>query len=143
MSDKDMVRVNWTTGDVSFVPRAEFNETMREYQQEQKRKQRAKKYAKKHPERALTEVSLDEGRYVAGTSIEDVTEKNSLLDLLQKAKQLLTDGERDLIDALYSDEDEVSIRQLAKEIGWSKSTIHTRHHEVIEKLRKLMDIDKL
>ena len=142
MSKNDLVRIEWWTGDVSFVPRDEYNDIMREHEQIKKREQRAREYAKKH---GLTFASFEECRDVAdnSVSVHDVTEKNSLLDLLHKAKRLLTDGERELTDALYSDEDELSVRQFAEETGWSKSTIHTRHHEVIEKLRKLMDIDKL
>ena len=92
--------------------------------------------------------SLDEleekGRgVVTSETTHDIVEKNDLFDLLHKAKRMLSDYERELIDALYSDEDEVSVRQLAKDIGRPKSSVSEHHHAVIEKLRNLMGIEKL
>ena len=96
-----------------------------------------------NPKKSLDEMEEKGRGVVTSETTHDIVEKNDLLDLLHKTKRMLSDYERELIDALYSDEDEVSMRQFAKDIGRPKSTVSEHHHAVIEKLRNLMGIEKL
>ena len=68
---------------------------------------------------------------------EDLINKEYLKLLLTCIKELSLD-EQNLIRAIYYENE--SLRELAQKMNMSKSAIHYRHKQVLEKLKNLMNI---
>lgn len=68
---------------------------------------------------------------------EDLINKEYLKRLLTCIKELSLD-EQNLIRAIYYENE--SLRELAQKMNVSKSAIHYRHKQVLEKLKNLMNI---
>ena len=68
---------------------------------------------------------------------EDLINKEYLKLLLTCIKELSLD-EQNLIRAIYYEKE--SLRELAQKMNMSKSAIHYRHKQVLEKLKNLMNI---
>lgn len=70
--------------------------------------------------------------------VDEIVEDKLLLDMLSQALKELTDDERFLIDELfYNDKSE---REIAKEIGLSKTGVHKQKEKILSKLRNLLRI---
>jgi DNA-directed RNA polymerase specialized sigma24 family protein len=82
---------------------------------------------------------LEENRQFAadGESVEDAAVKTVLIEKMLKCLTLLTQGERDLITALFFEGK--SERRLAKESGDPQRTINDRKTKILGKLKKLLE----
>lgn len=90
--------------------------------------------------------ALDNGEIVGETMFsdpkslsieEELINKEYLKRLLMCIKELSLD-EQNLIRAIYYENE--SLRELARKMNVSKSAIHYRHKQVLEKLKNLMNI---
>ncbi|MGI6332882.1 MAG: sigma-70 family RNA polymerase sigma factor [Zhaonellaceae bacterium] len=70
--------------------------------------------------------------------VDEIVEDKLLLDMLSKALLELTDDERFLIDELFFNDK--SEREVAKEIGLSKTGVHKQKEKILSKLRNLLKI---
>jgi len=68
--------------------------------------------------------------------VEDVVADKLSLDMLVSALDELTADERGLIDALFFEDK--SEREVAAEIGLSKTGVHKQKTRILEKLKKLL-----
>lgn len=70
--------------------------------------------------------------------VDEIVEDKLLLDMLFKALEELADDERFLINELFFNDK--SEREVAKEIGRSKTGIHKQKEKILSKLRNLLKI---
>lgn len=87
------------------------------------------------------EVRKTPDALIFGESPETKIEKESLLALLEMAKQTLSNEERLIITAYFGD-DELTFRDLAEALGESKSSINNKYNAALNKMRKYMGIEK-
>jgi RNA polymerase sigma factor (sigma-70 family) len=67
-------------------------------------------------------------------SVEDLVCDNAMLLLLNKAKEILDEGDLKLINAVY--EQELTYRQVGEIFNISHVAVQKRHSKVLDKLRK-------
>jgi RNA polymerase sigma factor (sigma-70 family) len=70
--------------------------------------------------------------------VDEIVEDKVLLDMLFKALEELADDERFLINELFFNDK--SEREVAKEIGRSKTGVHKQKEKILSKLRNLLKI---
>ncbi|KXG77103.1 RNA polymerase sigma factor [Thermotalea metallivorans] len=70
--------------------------------------------------------------------VDEIVEDKLLLDMLFRALSELTEDERFLINELFFNDK--SEREVAKEIGRSKTGIHKQKEKILSKLRNLLKI---
>lgn len=70
--------------------------------------------------------------------VDEIVEDKLLLDMLFRALSELTEDERFLIDELFFNDK--SEREVAKEIGLSKTGVHKQKEKILSKLRNLLKI---
>ena len=70
-------------------------------------------------------------------STEEHVERKILIEKLRKCLDMLPDGERELIKALFYDN--LSEREISKKTGLHNMTIHNRKVKILKKLKKLME----
>lgn len=69
-------------------------------------------------------------------SFEEAVENKELHKELKKAILSLQEEEKELIQALYFEEK--SLRQIAKELNMSLTTLHRRHNRILAKLKEIL-----
>ncbi|MFC5543312.1 hypothetical protein ACFPOH_16500 [Ureibacillus suwonensis] len=101
-----------------------------------------KKRRQREQENGTTPLSLD-AFTKAGLNIpsdqaliDEIVEDKLLLDMLFEALATLTDDERNLIDALYFNEQ--TIREYARLNNTNHTNVIRRHKRIIEKLRTIL-----
>lgn len=105
-------------------------------------KRPAWKERKRRQVRAEKELSLeafaDAGFEIPSGQVlvDEIVEDKLLLDMLFKALEELADDERFLINELFFNDK--SEREVAKEIGRSKTGIHKQKEKILSKLRNLL-----
>ncbi len=70
--------------------------------------------------------------------VDEIVEDKLLLDMLSKALSKLTEDERILIGELFFNDK--SEREVAKEIGLSKTGVHKQKEKILSKLKNLLII---
>lgn len=107
-------------------------------------KRPAWKERKRRQVRAEKELSLeafaDAGFEIPSSQalVDEIVEDKLLLDMLFRALSELTEDERFLINELFFNDK--SEREVAKEIGRSKTGIHKQKEKILSKLRNLLKI---
>lgn len=119
----------------------------RRYDTALKQIRRKRKYAKDHNIVLVpySLVSVD-GELVSSEElipddtqdIEEIVNKNLMIERLRKAIALLTPEEQKIIKAYYFSEEKRSVRDIAKELGLSSTTLFDRKTAILNKLRNFL-----
>lgn len=75
-------------------------------------------------------------------NVEETIIEKHCIESLRKAIKELNEAERDLINHLYLNENTITARQYAKELGVAETTINYRRDNVLIKIKKIMNIKK-
>lgn len=70
--------------------------------------------------------------------VEEIAQRNILLDKLKYSLSLLSSEERELIQAVFFDE--LTEREIAKRQGVSQNAIHKKKQRILEKIKKNLEI---
>ncbi|MBE3592439.1 MAG: sigma-70 family RNA polymerase sigma factor [Thermoanaerobacter sp.] len=102
-------------------------------------KERKRRQVRSEKELSL-EAFADAGFEIPSSQalVDEIVEDKLLLDMLFRALSELTEDERFLINELFFNDK--SEREVAKEIGRSKTGIHKQKEKILSKLRNLLKI---
>jgi RNA polymerase sigma factor (sigma-70 family) len=102
-------------------------------------KERKRSQVRKEKELSL-EAFADAGFEIPSGEalVDEIVEDKLLLDMLFKALSELTDDERFLIDEMFFNDK--SEREIAQEIGLSKTGVHKQKEKILSKLKNLLKI---
>ena len=127
------LKVNIEVSEVVYKEHCRLND-YEKYLQRKDKKNGRMLYSNLDNERILGEEMIADQNQL---STEEQVELRLLTEKLRDCLDMLSDGERELIQALFYDN--LSERELSRKTGFHNMTIHNRKVRILKKLKKLME----
>ena len=127
------LKVNVEVSEVVYKEHCRLNDYEKYLQRKDKKNGRIL-YSNLDNERLLGEEMIEDRNQA---STEELVELKLLTERLRDCLDMLSDGDRKLIQALFYDN--LSERELSRKTGFHNMTIHNKKVRILKKLKKLME----